>query len=354
MKEKVFLWCEIFCGFLVFGLMSCSVIDSLKEDRNGNNTGGTIPDPMYSFCFEGSNALLEDKGAFILQQENEEGSSNISIVADPEDPTNHVRKYTVYSNDIVHGTYQRVEDKIYYQNWHAQMGREYWYGFRTLICSNEWPLSAVNNYGGDRWLIIAQWHDIPDNLYYGDGVQREEWKSPTLAIYVINGKYKVLYRTDPLPISVTNGSTNGAECVAFDKRSLGCPSSENWEYDWQGQIDNLPSNTNTNHRWWQEDMLADRNANRWVKWVFHVKWASDNTGLLEVWKDGNKIIDKHNYPTSYNDYAGPTSKMGIYRSSPYAGVPYNSVYYDRTFYLDEYRIGDSNAVYDTVVPRGGR
>lgn len=298
---------------------------------------------LYAFNFEGASPLREDHGAFSLAQENEESADGISVVADPKDARNRVRKYTLRRSDTLSqcGNCQRVEDKIDHADWRAEMGREYWYGFRTLIRTSEWELGA-NSLGGDRWLTVAQWHDIPDNLYYGDGVQREEWKHPTLAIFVVNGKYKVVSHADPQAISVPMGG----DWTAFDMRSIGCSAA----YDWQGQLDKPPG---VGCRWWESDMLADRAADRWAKWVFRVKWAADNSGLLQVWKDGTLLVDKANYPTSYNDYAGPTVKFGLYRSEPHAGSPYNGLYFDRSLYVDEYRVGDATATYQTVVPRGG-
>lgn len=38
---------------------------------------------------------------------------------------------------------------------------------------------------------------------------------------------------------------------------------------------------------------------RWYDFVFHVRWASDSTGFVELWKDGKRVVPKTNLPTIY-------------------------------------------------------
>jgi hypothetical protein len=79
----------------------------------------------------------------------------------------------------------------------------------------------------------------------------------------------------------------------------------------------------------------------------HVRWAPDSTGLLEVWKDGTKVINRPGAPIGFNDVNGPTSKFGIYRSAPHSFAPYQN----RVSYVNEYRVGGATASYETVAPR---
>ena len=50
----------------------------------------------------------------------------------------------------------------------------------------------------------------------------------------------------------------------------------------------------------------------WTDWVFHVKWSYGPDGVLEVWKNSQKIVTKSG-PNTFNDARGPYMKMGIYK-----------------------------------------
>ncbi|MDP4263742.1 MAG: polysaccharide lyase [Bacteroidota bacterium] len=86
-------------------------------------------------------------------------------------------------------------------------------------------------------------------------------------------------------------------------------------------------------------------SNQWVSWVIHVKWADDNTGLLQVWKNGSLMIDKANIKTAPTE--GTYFKLGIYKFGWLTQVFATT---ERVLYYDEVRIGDENANYDDVKP----
>lgn len=58
--------------------------------------------------------------------------------------------------------------------------------------------------------------------------------------------------------------------------------------------------------------LADFQRNTWYDFVFHVRWATDNTGFVEVWLNGQNVLPLTNTPTIYS---GQTVylKQGFYR-----------------------------------------
>jgi hypothetical protein len=58
--------------------------------------------------------------------------------------------------------------------------------------------------------------------------------------------------------------------------------------------------------------LADFRRNHWFDFVFHVRWATDNTGFVEVWVDGKHVLPKTNTPTIYVNQ-GVYLKQGFYR-----------------------------------------
>lgn len=86
-------------------------------------------------------------------------------------------------------------------------------------------------------------------------------------------------------------------------------------------------------------------SNQWVSWVIHVKWASDNTGILQVWKNDVLLIDSKNIMT------GPPIatyfKLGI---NKFGWGIFPSTTTQRVLYFDEVRIGNEKARYQDVRP----
>jgi hypothetical protein len=88
--------------------------------------------------------------------------------------------------------------------------------------------------------------------------------------------------------------------------------------------------------------------NRWNDWVIHVKWSYGSDGLLEIWKDGAKVVNK-NGPNCSNDDLGPYIKIGVY--NPFWRERSGATAEDkRTIHYDSVRVGDETASYDTVAP----
>lgn len=88
---------------------------------------------------------------------------------------------------------------------------------------------------------------------------------------------------------------------------------------------------------------------RWVDFVLHVKvdYSDAKTGLLELWVDGNKVLNKHNIQFGYNDDKGIYPSWGMYFNGK-LDVMKN----DHYLYLDEIRMtDDENATYEHVAPR---
>lgn len=86
-------------------------------------------------------------------------------------------------------------------------------------------------------------------------------------------------------------------------------------------------------------------SNRWVPWVIHVKWESDNTGVMQVWKDGKLVIDKTGIQTAPPE--GTYFKLGM---NKWGWLDQSSAITQRVFYFDEVRIGDKKASYEDVRP----
>lgn len=93
--------------------------------------------------------------------------------------------------------------------------------------------------------------------------------------------------------------------------------------------------------------LGIYDKNLWTDWVLHIKFSPDSDGLVEIWKNGKKVLTKKGKNT-YNDVVGNYFKIGIYKYGWDDG--YFSTTTTRTLYYDEVRIGDENSSYSDVAP----
>ena len=79
---------------------------------------------------------------------------------------------------------------------------------------------------------------------------------------------------------------------------------------------------------------------QWTDLVMNAKLDGSDSGFIKIWQDGKLVVNhRGNLGTSSNRF-----KLGQYQG--------NRV--DRTLYLDEVKIGDSNSSYEEVAPGGGR
>jgi hypothetical protein len=86
-------------------------------------------------------------------------------------------------------------------------------------------------------------------------------------------------------------------------------------------------------------------SNKWVSWVIHVRWTDNNTGILQVWKNGSLMYDKNYVKTSPPE--GVYFKLGI---NKFGWGTQTSSTTERILYFDEVRIGNESARYDDVKP----
>lgn len=93
--------------------------------------------------------------------------------------------------------------------------------------------------------------------------------------------------------------------------------------------------------------LGATEKNKWTDFVFHVKWSTTSNGLIEVWKDGIKVLS-YTGANSYEGYPGNYMKVGIYKWPWKKGQ--TSYTTKRVMYADEIRIGNEFSNYDDVKP----
>lgn len=87
---------------------------------------------------------------------------------------------------------------------------------------------------------------------------------------------------------------------------------------------------------------------KWIDWVFHVRF-SDTDGIIEVWRQGTKIVDFRGDNHQVEKHEGTYLKLGLY-SSQYEKNPLTGSI-RRTVYHDDLRIAGSDGSYDLVAPR---
>lgn len=88
---------------------------------------------------------------------------------------------------------------------------------------------------------------------------------------------------------------------------------------------------------------------KWIDWVFHVRF-SDTDGIIEVWREGTKIVDFRGDNHQVEKREGAYLKFGLY-SSQYEKNPLQGSN-ARTVYHDELRIAGPDGSYDLVAPKG--
>lgn len=165
---------------------------------------------------------------------------------------------------------------------------EGWYGF-----SQYFPDSYITDSTEE---VVGQWHDYPDA---GETAAR----SPSNAISTGNGRLKWTTRWDATRIKLDNNPQGYYEI----------------------DLGPVPKNT-------------------WIDWVVHIKFSHTNTGILEVWKNGVKVVDRQNLPNCYNDEVYPYFKFGVYRWEWGTSVTQRVIYYD------EVRVGNKNSSFNDVKP----
>ncbi len=88
---------------------------------------------------------------------------------------------------------------------------------------------------------------------------------------------------------------------------------------------------------------------RWTDWVVYAKWSSGADGLLQVWKDKDRVFVRSGQ-NKFADDKGHYMKFGIYKWDwLYPDRPTDAT--ERILYFDEIRIADSSGSLAVVSPK---
>ncbi|WP_158546246.1 polysaccharide lyase [Adhaeribacter pallidiroseus] len=178
-----------------------------------------------------------------------------------------------------------IRSELYYNQPTTTNG---WYGLSLYIPSSSWP----NESNSDGWEIITQFHGTTDS---GDGK-----------------------RVPPISLSVSRGRF--VLTVNYSAKRF------NNEPDGKVRYD-----------------LGPAIKDKWVDFVYHIKYSYRSDGQLQLWMNGNKLVD-YTGPNTYNDAANPYFKLGVYKRNWGNGSK-------RVIYFDDVRMGDGNATYNDVAPK---
>lgn len=140
------------------------------------------------------------------------------------------------------------------------MDSERWYSWSYYL-----PDTVKNN------IVIAQIHDTAD-------VGESDLRNPTLAVLVQDNRLKLINVFDYDRITSPLG-TKPIAGIDFERREL-----TSWDLE----------------------------TGKWVDLDLHVKWAGDDTGFLEFWKDGITLFKENNHINTFNDERGLQFKGGVY------------------------------------------
>lgn len=229
-----------------------------------------------------------------------------------------------------------------YPNFAQQLGGDYWYGFSIYLpaAGDAFGDPAFPNAPYPTYVGLTQWHDIVDacDTASGGGTR----KNPTM---LLNYGY------------IGSDST---QVVSGGERQTPNDSIQLWNISDAAACTNGTSTTN---QWDLGSWLADRG--HWTDWVFHWRVNYTAAGILEVWKNGTKVVSYFG-PTTNNDVQQNYAKFGNYSGqlAPTAAIP--STYPARIVtYYDEWKqiqvtgngsgaADTSSCAYQAVAPRGTR
>jgi hypothetical protein len=89
---------------------------------------------------------------------------------------------------------------------------------------------------------------------------------------------------------------------------------------------------------------------KWQAYVMHIKHSTGSTGLIELWRNGVKLMNRTgaNMTSVDDDEHNPSLKLGIYKSAWNGSSTTETS--TRVVYYDDIKIGNEYATYEDMVP----
>ena len=231
-----------------------------------------------------------DDGRFDGWQLEKGTDHAIRLVESPVRDGRHAVRVELRRDDPLVAGSKRAELKL---NSEPSSTTERWYAFSLYLDQGYVRDPAPE--------IVAQWHATPDRK------RGEIWRSPPLALLTQDGNWCVQWLWDRDRVMRKN------------------------QFDGQRRAS-----------------LGPYATGRWTDWVFHVRWAWNGKGLLEVWRDRHKVLS-YKGPIGFNDERGVYFKIGLYKWL-WATAPGKTTTKKRVIYVDAVRIGNAAAALDDVRP----
>jgi hypothetical protein len=247
------------------------------------------------------------------------------------------------------------------------------YGFNIVNGFNHWQETTIKRFGngalgvkidsldsasGQNWQEVGQWQvgGMNTELWYGFSVYIPS-TTPADANYTILHQLHILPDVGEPPLSppidlLLGKNSKGTEVLAIDVKWDTVPLTTYVE----GGVAFTNGVKNIHQAYYENNPKRDT----WNDFVFHVRLAPDNTGFLEVWKNGVKLnlTDRtgdnngvYNGPTTYNQAPSINHNLrfGLYKRN------YETVNLGKPFvlYYDSIRVSNTmgSAGYNEVVPR---
>lgn len=184
---------------------------------------------------------------------------HLSLVTDPSYPSRIVMAATRLLGDSKTSNGYRSE----VHTSPDPLGTDRWYSWGFYL-PDDWDPH-------DSTIVVAQMYSMPDAL-------EASGRSPTLAISIRNESIDVLNSYDYDEVTGTPGIL-AKSGVDYTQRTLA-----SWAVK-RGQ---------------------------WTYLDMHAVWAADDSGSLEIWKDGISVFKEVNHINTFNDKNGVFFKAGLY------------------------------------------
>jgi hypothetical protein len=209
--------------------------------------------------FSGYRALEADGRVFTGASASNGVQARLERVFDPGGSGELVMRATHLQGDVPTNGGYRSELNTFKD----PLGIDRWYSWGYYLPD---VIKGVKN-----GFAIAQIHDTAD-------VDESDMRNPSLAVMVESGRVKLLNAFDHDRITSPRGVVPTAG-IDYERRELA-----SWELD----------------------------TSEWTFLDLHVKWAGDDTGFLEFWKDGVLLFQEKGHINTFNDEGGVWFKTGLY------------------------------------------